>query len=369
LSQVTLRGKENDPILAHWQYGLGKSVTFASDFSARWARSWPSWGKYKAFWEQHVRWAMRPGGNADMRVMTENVGDRTRVTVEALDAGGERLNFVRFDGRVVGPDGTAENVELRQEGPGRYSGIVDSSKSGAYVMNFRYRSPTGDGGPVREGNLQAAVTRPFADEYRTLQDNSALLKLVAQRTGGRVIGEDTGADPDKADLWSRAGLTMPVATRPIWITVALAAIGLFLTDVAVRRVRFDPQAIAIAVRRGLGQGRRQAGEQMASLKEARDRAQKRIGATGGTEAERAAARSAAKADRTVAGAKFEASAEELRQARKSPSVATLERARADAEASAGPPVEGAKKDEEGGLSRLMRAKRRAQDEFGDEGKK
>jgi uncharacterized membrane protein len=370
LSMVTLRGKENDPILAHWQYGLGKAVTFTSDVSARWARSWPSWGKFKAFWEQHVRWAMRPGGTADMRVLTEDLGDRTRVTVEALDQNGDRLNFVRFVGRVVGPNGDADTVELRQEGPGRYTGIVDTGKSGAYVMNFRYLTPDPNGGPAREGNLQAAVTRPFADEYRTLQDNAALLKLVAERTGGRVIGQDTSADPAKADLWSHKGLTMPVATRSIWITVSLIAIGLFLTDVAVRRVRFDPRAIAEAVRKGMGKGRHRAGEQMASLKQARERAQHRgaQAAPGATEAEKAAIRAAAKADKATAAAKFEVSADELSKARKNQAIPTLDPERAkvrEAEAKTG---EG-KKEEEGGMSRLKKARERAQEKFEDDEKK
>lgn len=369
LSMVTLRGKENDPLLAHWQYGLGKSVTFTSDISARWARSWPSWGKFRAFWEQHVRWAMRPGGTADMRVFTEDLGDRTRVTVEALDADGERLNFVRFVGRVAGPDNSSESVELRQEGPGRYTGIVDTSKSGAFVMNFRYLTPSPDGGPPREGNLQAAVTRPFADEYRMLQDNFPLLKLVAERTGGRVI---TGP-PDRSDLWSRTGLTMPVATRPIWITVAIIAIGLFLTDVAVRRVRFEPREIAAAVRRGFGKGRAKAGEQMAGLKEARERAQKKIATPGTPDADkaaRAAAAARAKTDRVTAGAKFEATADELAKSKKNQAIPTLDpREARRAAAASSTTTEDKPKDEEGGLSRLKKAKQRAQDEFDDDGKK
>lgn len=366
LSIVTLRGKENDPILAHWQYGLGKAVAFTSDVSARWARSWPSWEKFKAFWEQHVRWAMRPGGTADMRVLTEDLGERTRVTVEALDADGERLNFVNFEGRVVGPDGSAQNVPLRQEGPGRYTGLVETGRSGAYVMNFRYRAPGSDG-MVREGNLQAAVTRPFADEYRTLQDNTPLLRLVAEQTGGRVIS----GPPDRADLWSRSGLKMPVATRPIWITVALIGIGLFLADVAVRRVRFDPRAIAAAVRRGLGRGRHRAGGQLAGLKEARERAQQRIGSAGAPEpvdkAARAAAAAQARADRATAGVKFEASADELSRARKNQGVPAFDPARTSPRPPPTTEPEQKKKDdEEGGLSRLKRAKKRAQDEFDDE---
>jgi hypothetical protein len=364
LSIVTLRGQENDPILAHWQYGLGKSVTFTSDVGARWARSWVGSPRFKPFWEQHVRWAMRPGGSADVRVLTEDLGDRTRIIVEALDQKGERLNFMRFQGRVVGPNNSTQSVDLRQEGPGRYVGEIDTNKSGAYVMNFRYLTPTNDGTPPREGNLQAAVTRPFADEYRTLQDNAALGRLIAEKTGGRVIEGEAVDNPAKSDLWSRVGLTMPVATRPIWLTVSLLAIGLFLADVAVRRVRFDPKAIAASIRRGLGQGRREAGQQMASLKQARERAKAGVGAS---ESEKAAARAAmakAKADQVTARAKFEASVDELVKGRRNDALPTFidktERPKVAGSA------DGEKKDEESGLSRLKKARQRAQEEFDED---
>lgn len=65
---------------------------------------------------------------------------------------------------------------MRQVGPGRYEGIFESDRSSAYVGNFKYIAPPDTpGGQPREGNLQVAVTRPFADEYRTLQDNGAAM--------------------------------------------------------------------------------------------------------------------------------------------------------------------------------------------------
>ena len=49
---------------------------------------------------------------------------------------------------------------MPEAGPGVYEGMLDSSASGAYVMNFRYLTP-GENGQTREGNIQAAVTRPY----------------------------------------------------------------------------------------------------------------------------------------------------------------------------------------------------------------
>lgn len=362
LSVVTLRGKENDPILAHWQFGLGKSVAFTSDASVRWAKSWPSWAKYRAFWEQHVRWAMRPGGNADMRVTTEDLGDRTRVVVEALDSRGERLNFVRFAGRVVGPGNTPEGVELRQTGPGRYEGVFESAKSGAYIASLRYNIPpqedaAGNVVPARDGSVITAVSRPYADEFRSLEDNASLLRTVAEMTGGRVLPDD----PKAAALFDREGLKMPADLRPIWMLTALLALGVFLLDVAVRRVRIDPALIAAAVRRGLGRADQRAGDQLGSLKEARGRARQ----PGDAPAVRPARDTTPAA---AAGVKFEVTDAELKASRTNQSLADPAAPTRDPGTPKPAPGIDAP-DQEGGLSRLKKARERAQEKFEDDDKK
>ena len=359
LSVVTLRGKENDPVLAHWQFGLGKSVAFTSDASVRWAKAWPSWDKYRAFWEQHIRWAMRPGGNADMRVTTEDLGDRTRVRVEALDPRGERLNFVRFAGRVVGPGNATEGVELRQTGPGRYEGVFDSAKSGAYIASLRYSVPAQEDAsgvviPARDGSILAAVSRPYADEFRSLEDNAALLRTIAELTGGRVLPDD----PKAAAIFDREGLKMPADLRPIWMLTALLALGVFLLDVAVRRVRIDPALIAAAVRRGLGRGEARSSEQLGSLKEARGRAR-----------QSAAAPAAPQPPAQTASTKFEATDAELKAGNANQSIADPARPTVR-DPAASKPAEGIDAPpEEGGLSRLKKARERAQEKFEDDDRK
>jgi len=272
LSLVTLRGKEEDPIAAQWQYGLGKVMTFTSDVSSRWAPDWVGWSGFNQFWEQHVRWTMRPGGDSTLRVTTENVGERTRVVVEAFDPTGERMDFANFKARASTPDGVGELVELRQVGPGRYEGDFDSSKPGSYVVNMQYRAP-GTEGDVFQGSAQAAVIRPFADEYKSLKTNLPLLRQVASITGGRVLD----ADPGVSDLWTREGLTMPVALTPIWMLMAIVGVGIFLLDVAVRRVRIDPRAIFAFVQRGAHKETDRSMDATAAMRAARVRTDSRTG--------------------------------------------------------------------------------------------
>jgi hypothetical protein len=76
----------NDPLYAHWNYGLGKSIAFTSDVSTLWGGQWAGWARFRSFWEQSIRWAMRSASPTNMLVNTRVDGDRAIIEVEALDA-------------------------------------------------------------------------------------------------------------------------------------------------------------------------------------------------------------------------------------------------------------------------------------------
>ena len=54
-----------DPLLAHWQYGLGRTVAFTSDAKAKWAANWVGWGNYAG---SGARWSN--GSSARSRIAT-----------------------------------------------------------------------------------------------------------------------------------------------------------------------------------------------------------------------------------------------------------------------------------------------------------
>ncbi|TVQ62910.1 MAG: VWA domain-containing protein [Phycisphaerales bacterium] len=273
LALVTLRSPvEDDPLAAQWQYGLGRVFALTTDAGGRWAAAWQNWEAYRAFWSQHVRWAMRPSGSADVRIVTETRGDETRLIVEAFTPEGERLPFADFQGRLSTPEGEGRDVTLRQVGPGRWETSVETRDAGSYLVALQYSAPGPEGGPPVRGSAQAAITRPFSDEFRSLEPNLALLRQVADATGGRLLPPDAR----QADLWRRDGLEMPVTTRAIWIPLALAALVLLLIDVAIRRVRLDPAVLVGLVRRAASPAKQKPGAQMDALGAARAKAKERI---------------------------------------------------------------------------------------------
>src|SRR5262249_42032907 len=76
------------PILAAWQYGLGKSVAFTSDARSKpgerfWDRDWADSDIYQKFWEQAVGWALRSVETGKMAMTTEYRDGVVKVTIDA----------------------------------------------------------------------------------------------------------------------------------------------------------------------------------------------------------------------------------------------------------------------------------------------
>ena len=129
-----------NPVLAHWTYGLGRSVAFTSDAGRRWAKTWPDWESYAAFWSQIVRWSMRPVDPGNLTLTVRRDQGRIRVVVDALDKDNQFLNFLQIRGNVVNPDLKGEGIELVQTAPGKYEATFDAAdSSGNYFVNLGYR--------------------------------------------------------------------------------------------------------------------------------------------------------------------------------------------------------------------------------------
>ena len=263
LAQVPLVKKtkeESDPVLAHWQVGLGKSVAFASGMWTRWGQQWADWPKFGPFWAQVVRWCSRQPAAAAFDVSTSTQGGRGRIRVEALDKNAAAINFMNINGTLVSPDHEAETLQLTQTGPGVYEAEFDARKTGSYIANFSYHMGTGQ--DAIAGTLQTGLSVAFSPEFRELETNDALLAEIASRTGGQVLGSS-----NMGEVFDISKLKPAEARRPIWEFLIRWMLVLFLIDVAVRRIAINPIEIARKIRKFIAEmgGQRRPAETSAAV--------------------------------------------------------------------------------------------------------
>jgi len=256
----------NDPLFAHWNYGLGRSIAYTSDVSSLWGTRWASWARFRAFWEQAIRWVMRPSSPTNIHVNTHLEGDAAIVEVEALGPDASFLNFLRTNAIVIRPDVTDEPLALQQTGPGRYRGQFRTGDAGAYLVNIAYAAGSGDG--VTQGTIQAAVTVPYPREFRTVKHNAALLHEVASLTGGRVLD---AADPALVNLFDRGFLEVPKSPQRVWDLLAILAASLLVLDVATRRIAVSPRRVAELAGRAVGRRGEVSADAVAAWKRTRAR--------------------------------------------------------------------------------------------------
>jgi len=239
-----LPAEQPPPLLAHWTYGLGRSVAFTSDAGRKWASAWPSWDNYAAFWSQVVRWSMRPVDNRNLTLNVRREEGKIKVVVDALDKESQFLNFLQIQGSILSPDLKRTKVDLVQTAPGRYEGVVENAEaSGNYFVNLGF-----SGANDIKGVVSTGVSVPYSDEYRELRSNPGTLESIASLTNGEVLSWKRRADGsidlartlDESHPFRRDQYTQtPRGLAPLWPLLLFFSATMFLGDVAIRRVSPD----------------------------------------------------------------------------------------------------------------------------------
>src|SRR3974377_789056 len=93
-AETPLWTDKGDPLLAHWQFGLGRAVAFTSDAKARWAQLWLRWENYRQFWSQIGQWSLRRLDNADFTTDVSVDKGGWLIDVEAFDEQANRQHFI-----------------------------------------------------------------------------------------------------------------------------------------------------------------------------------------------------------------------------------------------------------------------------------
>ncbi len=244
-AQVALEATRGDPLLATWQYGLGRSLAWTSDATGRWAREWVPWRGYGAFWNQAARWTFGNRARGGLAAAVELDGERARLIVDAQDAGGTFLNDLTLTASVVAPAGETQGVTLRPVAPGRYEGTFAPAGEGAYFIGVG--TTADDGRQATDDGLQttAGWVLGYSPEYAALEGNPALLQGLQDLSGGRALDVAEGSGPGPAAVFDH-NLDAAPAAQPIWPWLTLAAALLLPFDVAARRLALTRRDVARA---------------------------------------------------------------------------------------------------------------------------
>ncbi len=219
-ADVVLANLKGEPVLARWQYGLGRAVAWTSDAKGVWSNEWSGWDGSSAFWNQLMTWLLPQYRTDafDMRAAISGGQGELSVRLKKQLAEGGVLK-----GEVVYSDATKQEIPLLLKAPGEYVGQFRADRPGTYLLSVVEE---------REGNVQQAassgISVSYSPEYDLPKNGQEILAAIAEAGGGRVLN-------DPAEVW-KDDLPPRWQARDLSYWLLLLAACLWPLDVALRRL-------------------------------------------------------------------------------------------------------------------------------------
>jgi len=214
---------KKDPVLAAWQYGLGRVVTFTAGLDDD-AEMWVGWDGFGKFWSQLVRWTVREQTPWDYALDVRRSEGQTTLTVRSFADVDDGVLMARlFPSADHGVD-----VPLVPRAPRELTALLPQLPGGRYPLTITRRSRNQD--VNQRTDLVTVPDRDEApqEEFAADAPNLALLNALTAGTGGALdvpIRNLVGRQPGTRRL-----------DRPLdWLFVP-AAMLLLLADVGLRRL-------------------------------------------------------------------------------------------------------------------------------------
>jgi hypothetical protein len=226
-AEVVMASQTDDPILAQWQYGLGRAVAFLSSVDSLWGKNWLQWPDVQRFWAQALRWAMPSPLDSTMQFAADVRGPTTHLTVDVVTDEGGYANLLDTQAQITpAPPNRPDSmtVTLRQTGPGRYEGVYTPKTPGAYIVQVIQRE-----GDKEVRNEIFGFVVPYSPEYRLNLDGANVLERIAAAGGGRILQRPVEA-------FQRTTTQLPVDRVDLWQSLITFALILFPLDVGIRRL-------------------------------------------------------------------------------------------------------------------------------------
>ncbi|RIW37385.1 VWA domain-containing protein [Bacillus salacetis] len=212
---ILVSGKE-DPILARWQYGLGRTAAWTSDIPGEWAGEWPKWEGWPDMWNQLITWSFPSYQDTSFEVSQTREGNDMKVSITQPDYQAKPLEAI-----LVNNKGGEVTSSFKTTGPGQYE-LTFTAHPGNYLLQLTEETGTDGAGVFKTG-----LSVPYSSEYKLLGLNQSTLERIAAAGGGEVL--KSTEDLYKDDL-------PPSVTRTsISQWLLLAAFFLLFLEIALRR--------------------------------------------------------------------------------------------------------------------------------------
>lgn len=218
-AHTLLVSDQEDPILAIWQYGLGKSVAWTSDVNGKWTRNYLHSEEGIAFFKNMMEWTFSSTENNRLQIDTDKVGEKGKIIAKNL---GEFKEGYETKATIITP--SLEKIQLKLDpiSPGTYKGEFHVLEKGIYMINVNQYE---DNSLVNTQKQGMVINYPKEYDFEDRKNN---LERLLYETDGKFI--ESPKEVFEKNLDPVYGL------KDLSRILMIIALLLFVLDVALRRL-------------------------------------------------------------------------------------------------------------------------------------
>ncbi len=218
-ADLILKTDNDEPILASWQYGLGRSVAWTSDVNGHWTSNWLKSTEGVQIFKNVISFITRKQSTTNVAIEAEIKGKVSELTLKIPFSEGIK----NIKATVLGPDLSENEIQFVSDTPETYKAEIQSNKSGAYVLNLELDKDT-----IKE-NINTGIVIPYSKEYNIKNYSSGmpLMNKLTQITNGKIL-------KDPKQIFEK-NLNKVYSDNNISDILLYCALILFLFDIAIRR--------------------------------------------------------------------------------------------------------------------------------------
>lgn len=218
-SDVVLVSDKEEPILALWQYGLGRTAAWTPDVGGLWTADWLAATEGTGILRNTLGWLMNIQMSEEMKLTAESGAKKSSLRLEMpFDE-----SITKITGTILNGEGKEFETQFTMTAPGVYEGEMATAAEGAYVANLSVLK----GEKTTNFNTGFALSYPVEYDITQKGGGAALLQQISAVGGGRILsaGSEIFASQPQPQIHQKelSGFFM------------ILGLLLFLLDVALRR--------------------------------------------------------------------------------------------------------------------------------------
>lgn len=218
-ADVILESDKEEPVLAAWQYGLGRTAAWTSDVSGQWSSDWLASDEGTQIIRNLVSYTMRSDVLYDIEVTGETSDGISTVTAK-IPVNSKTMDVTAS---VITQEGKEYNIDMSASAPGEYVGTIPTDVEGAYIITLTESLSDGEENVYNTGFIIG-----YSNEYdtRNINDNGIIDELASYEGINLITSPEEVYSSELPDTYAK---------KDISVYLIIAALLFLIVDIILRR--------------------------------------------------------------------------------------------------------------------------------------